>query len=84
MKVRIRYFASIREALGPGEAALEVPDGATVAQVRDLLLARGEPHARALSRQAAVRVALDLAMCDESAVLADGSELAFFPPVTGG
>jgi molybdopterin synthase sulfur carrier subunit len=83
MKVRVRYFASLREALGGGEA-VEVPEGSTVAQVRDALIARGGAHAQALARTRAVRTALDQTLCDESAVVRDGGELAFFPPVTGG
>ncbi len=81
--VRVRYFASIREALGPGEA-LELPPGATVASARDALIARSSAHAAALARGKALRCALDQTLCDESALLRDGAELAFFPPVTGG
>ena len=47
MKIRLRYFASLREALGQGET-LDVADGTTVATLRDTLIARGEPHAGAL------------------------------------
>ena len=87
MKVEVRYFASIREALGPGEV-LDVADGstiATVASIRDALIARGGAHAIALARGKALRTALNKVLCDDAAVLpADGAELAFFPPVTGG
>ena len=83
MKLRLRYFASIREALGAGES-LDIADGATVATVRDALIARGGAHAQALARGRALRSALDQVLCDESALVAEGSELAFFPPVTGG
>ncbi|MET0333942.1 MAG: molybdopterin converting factor subunit 1 [Rhizobacter sp.] len=83
MKIRVRYFASLREALGTGEA-LDVPEASTVAQLRDALIARGGAHADALARTRAVRTALDQTLCDESAALHDGAELAFFPPVTGG
>jgi sulfur-carrier protein len=81
--VRVRYFASIREALGAGET-LELPAGATVGAARDALIARGGAHAQALARGRALRSALNQTLCDESAPLADGAELAFFPPVTGG
>jgi sulfur-carrier protein len=81
--VRIRYFASLREALGPGES-LELPPGQTVGQLRDRLLARGGRHAEALGRARAVRCALDQALVDESALVGEGAEVAFFPPVTGG
>jgi molybdopterin synthase sulfur carrier subunit len=83
MKLTVRYFASIREALGPGEA-IEVSDGSTVGAVRDALIARSGPHAEALARGRVLRSALDHVLCDETAPVIDGAELAFFPPVTGG
>ncbi|MFT7724777.1 MAG: MoaD/ThiS family protein [Roseateles sp.] len=81
--VKLRFFASLREKLGD-EGVLCLPEGSTVAAARDALLARDERHADALARGRAVRAALNQTMCAESAVLADGDELAFFPPVTGG
>jgi molybdopterin synthase sulfur carrier subunit len=83
MKVNVRYFASVREALGTGSEAIETaaPD---LGALRNELIARGEPHASALARGRAVRMALDQVMSDEGALLRDGSEVAFFPPVTGG
>ncbi len=83
MNVQVRYFASLREALGPGETLVLAPD-ATVAAVRDALIARSPAHAQALARGRAVRTALNQTLCDEAAVVKEGSELAFFPPVTGG
>jgi molybdopterin synthase sulfur carrier subunit len=83
MKVSVRYFASIREALGPGES-LELAGAATVGVARELLIARSPAHAQALARGRALRSALDQTLCDDAAPLAEGAELAFFPPVTGG
>ena len=83
MRLTVRYFASIREALGAAEA-LEMPPGSSVADIRDALIARDEPHARALARGKALRSALNQVLCDETAIVPDGAELAFFPPVTGG
>ena len=83
MKVSVRYFAALREALGSGEL-VDVQAEASVAALRNLLIARGEPHADALARGRAVRCALDQVLCDEGALLRDGCEVAFFPPVTGG
>ena len=83
MKLTVRYFASIREALGPVES-IEVADGSTVGSVRDLLIARGGAHASALARQRTLRSALNQVLCDEVASVPAGAELAFFPPVTGG
>ena len=83
MQVRLRFFASLREALGT-DSTLELPEGSTVGQARDLLIARGDPFAGALARGRAVRAALNQGLCEESASLKGGDELAFFPPVTGG
>ena len=83
MKVQVRYFASVREALGAGEM-LDVPQAASVAQIRQTLSERSAAHAQALDRRHAVRAALDHVMCGEDAIAREGSEVAFFPPVTGG
>ena len=83
MKVRVRYFASIREVLGAGES-IEVPAEATVGELRDRLIASSTAHATALARGRALRSALNQALCDEMAVVDDDAEVAFFPPVTGG
>jgi molybdopterin synthase sulfur carrier subunit len=83
MNVKVRYFASIREAVGQGGEELQAR-GETLGALRDELIARGEPYASALARGRAVRMALDQAMSDESAALREGCEVAFFPPVTGG
>ncbi len=83
MKISVRYFASIREALGrPGETV--DTSASTLGALRDELIARGGAHVQALARGKAVRMALDQVMADESAALHDGAEVAFFPPVTGG
>ena len=83
MKLQVRYFASIREALGAGET-VELPDGSTLGALRDALIARGGAHAAALGRGRALRAALNQVMADESAAVEEGAEVAFFPPVTGG
>ncbi|HVZ44373.1 MAG TPA: molybdopterin converting factor subunit 1 [Ramlibacter sp.] len=83
MKVTVRYFASIREAIGHPVEAVDTA-ARTLAALRDDLIARDEAHAKALARGKAVRVALDQVMSDESAPLREGAEVAFFPPVTGG
>jgi len=83
MKVRVRYFASVREAIG--QAGEEVESSAkTLGGLRDKLIARGEPYSAVLARGKQVRMALGQEMSDEGAVLTEGCEVAFFPPVTGG
>jgi len=83
MKITVRYFAALREALGSSDS-VELPAGASVGTLRDALLQRGGRHAELLGRQRAVRCAVDQVMADEGAALHDGAEVAFFPPVTGG
>ena len=83
MKVTIKYFASIREAIGQGSEVRET-EAPTLAVLRDELLRVSPAHAQALARGKSVRMALDQVMSDESAALQGGSEVAFFPPVTGG
>jgi molybdopterin synthase sulfur carrier subunit len=83
INVQVRYFASLREVLGSGEP-VTLEGGSCVGQVRDALIARSPVHAAALARGRAVRTALNQTLCDEAAVVEDGAELAFFPPVTGG
>ncbi|MEO6321139.1 MAG: MoaD/ThiS family protein [Polaromonas sp.] len=83
MKVTIRYFASIREAIGQGSELRET-SALTLANLRDELLAVSAPHATSLARGKAVRMAVNQVMSDETAELSDGCEVAFFPPVTGG
>ena len=83
MKIEVRYFASLRESLG-GAEAVDVDAGASVAALRDALAARGGRHAEVLGRHKAVRSALNRVLCAETAVLGEGDEVGFFPPVTGG
>jgi sulfur-carrier protein len=81
--VQLRYFASLREALGAGEL-LELAAATTVGALRHTLIARGGHHAELLARTRAVRCAVDQVMADDDTPVAPGSEVAFFPPVTGG
>ena len=82
-KITVRYFASIREAVGQGSEAVDTA-AATLGALRDELIARGGAYATSLAHGRAVRMALNQVLSDESAALADGAEVAFFPPVTGG
>lgn len=83
MKVDVRYFASVREALGSGEP-VELGEGADIGALRDALVGRGGSHAEALGRHRAVRAARNRLLCNEDTALGDGDEVGFFPPVTGG
>jgi molybdopterin synthase sulfur carrier subunit len=83
MKVRIKYFASIREAIGQSNEVVNT-DAPDLAALRRELIARGGAYADALAPGKAVRVALQQVMSDESSILSEDVEVAFFPPVTGG
>ena len=83
MKVHIKYFASIREAIGLSAETLET-EAPTLAALREALIARGGAYAASLAHGRALRMALNQVMSQESAHLSEGAEVAFFPPVTGG
>ncbi|MDP3618926.1 MAG: MoaD/ThiS family protein [Ramlibacter sp.] len=83
MKLTVRYFASIREALGKSSELVET-DARNVDALREVLIARGDAYAQSLGHGKAVRVALDKVMAGGAAALYEGCEVAFFPPVTGG
>ena len=82
-QITVRYFASIREAVGQGSEPVHTA-AATLGDLRDELIARGGAYASSLARGKAVRMALNQLLCDDAAALVDGAEVAFFPPVTGG
>ncbi|VVE71448.1 molybdopterin converting factor subunit 1 [Pandoraea captiosa] len=86
MQIDLRFFASVREALGVAEERVDaVPAGiATVGDVREWLCTRGPVWAETLGPQRSLRMALNHTMVPASTRLADGCEVAFFPPVTGG
>ncbi len=83
MQITIRYFASLREALGP-QQVLDLPEGSSLAHLRDTLIASSPRHGEVLARGRAVRCALNQQMADETRLVPSGAEVAFFPPVTGG
>ncbi|RYE90202.1 MAG: molybdopterin converting factor subunit 1 [Oxalobacteraceae bacterium] len=85
MNIQLRFFASVREAVGSSAETVALPTGvATVGALRDFLIARGGPWAEALAHERALRMAFNQVMCDAGTPLAEGGEVAFFPPVTGG
>ena len=81
--MKVRYFSWLRERTGC--ASEEVSTSAATA--RDLvavLSAQSDGHAAAFSDIAVIRVAIDQEMTDLDASIEGASEVAFFPPVTGG
>ncbi len=85
MKIQLRFFASVREALGVAQESLTVPaDVTTVGGVRAFLQARGGVWAEVLADGRSLRMAYDQEMTHAATPIAEGGEVAFFPPVTGG
>jgi molybdopterin synthase sulfur carrier subunit len=85
MKIRVLYFASLRDRLGRAADELDLPkEIATIDQVRAHLIGRGDPWRTAFSETQRVRAALNQSMADGSTRISEGAEIAFFPPVTGG
>jgi molybdopterin synthase sulfur carrier subunit len=84
MSIRVLYFAALREALGRSGEDVPASGGvATVADLRARLLARGGAF-EALAERRNLRVAVNQRMAQPHTPVADGDEVAFFPPVTGG
>ncbi len=83
--ITILYFARLREAFGTGSEQIALP--ATVSNMeglRALLIARGGAWEEELEPGKPVRAAVNQAMAHGETRIADGDEVAFFPPVTGG
>jgi molybdopterin synthase sulfur carrier subunit len=85
MRVKIMYFAWVRERTGKAEEHVDVPAGIeTVAQLVAWLKQRGPEYAEAFARADVIRAAINHRHVQPSASIADAREIAFFPPVTGG
>ena len=85
MKVKVLFFAGLREQLGTSAEELELPSGVTtVAALRSHLLNRGDSWKSALGESKLVRTAVNHDMVPATARIKAGDEVAFFPPVTGG
>jgi len=81
MQVRVRAFASLRQALGASELSLDLPTGATVAQLLERL---GGDYPAVTSLLSRTIVAVNQDYTDRSHSLVSGDEIAIFPPVSGG
>ena len=83
MKVRVLYFARLRECFGLAEESVELA-GTTAADLVSQLQARGGVWAEELAAGRAFRVAVNQDIVALDAALSEHAEVAIFPPVTGG
>jgi len=81
MRVNVKLFARLRELVGAGDLSLDVPAGATVADVWAVLVA-AHPAAEAYARS--MSSAVNLTYARMTTPVAEGDEVAFLPPVSGG
>ena len=85
MKVKVLFFAALREQLGTSGEEIDLPAGVgTVGGLKAHLKTRGGKYETAFAEKALVRMAVNQDMVQQSAALKAGDEVAFFPPVTGG
>ncbi len=83
--VKLVYFAWVRERVGVAEERVALPGGiATIADLVRWLKGRDEGYEAAFANEAIVRAAIDHEHAKPDASIAGASEIAFFPPMTGG
>ena len=84
-RVKLVYFAWVRERIGLPEEEVELPPAiATIADLVGWLKGRGEEYDYAFENEGVVRAAIDRVHARPDAPLAGAREIAFFPPMTGG
>jgi sulfur-carrier protein len=85
MRLKLVYFAWVRERIGKTEEEVELPpEATTVGDVLCWLKGRGDEYAYAFENEGVIRTALDQKHVGADANLLGARELAFFPPMTGG
>jgi len=85
VKVKVLFFARLREELGTSVEVIDLPDSAsTVNGLRSLLMRRGGAWQRLLAEGKNLKIAVNQDLASAAAPLNPGDEVAFFPPVTGG
>ena len=81
MRVRVRLFASLREAAGIELVELDLPDGSTA---EDAWRRLAEAHPALADRRRSLAVAVNRRYARFGEPLAAGDEVVFVPPVSGG
>lgn len=81
MKVRLRLFASFREAVGQDRMEIQVPEGSTMAQIMEVLAAK---YPKIAGLAASTVFAVDEEYVSPDRIAQEGDEIVFIPPVSGG
>lgn len=83
--MKVMYFAWVRERVGKAEETIDPPASvATVADLMQWLIGRGEEYAYAFENAGVIRAAIDQTHVKPETPIAGAREIAFFPPMTGG
>ncbi len=83
--MKLVYFAWIKTTIGQAEEETDIPEQVrNVADLLNWLESRSPQYAAALADRAAVRVAVNQEFAQPDNPVANGDEVALFPPVTGG
>lgn len=81
INVKVKLFAAYQEAYGVPELILQLPEGSTVATVRDRIL---QEHPELEQWRDVTRFGINLQFVEPDAVLQEGDEVVLIPPVSGG
>ena len=83
--MQVLYFGWVKSRIGIGKEELSPPPEVTnVASLIDWLKGRSDAYANAFEDSTALRVAVNQEIAPLDAAIADGDEVAVFPPMTGG
>ncbi|HET7149306.1 MAG TPA: molybdopterin converting factor subunit 1 [Candidatus Nitrosopolaris sp.] len=81
VKVKVLYFAQIREAAGISEEEVLLVKGSTVS---DLISKIKENHPKMLRQRENFQLAVNCNRAGRNLSLKEGDQIAVFPPVAGG
>jgi molybdopterin converting factor subunit 1 len=81
VQVKLLFFASLKDIVGSRRLQLDVPEGATVA---DVLASLEASYPRIKQYRSVVLTAVNEEYADQLTAIHDGDEVAIFPPVSGG
>jgi sulfur-carrier protein len=85
MNIKILYFARIKESVNYSTEDIVLPnDVSTITALKNFLAQRGDVWAGLFNGKQTIRAAINHELVDNMAVINEGDEVAFFPPVTGG